>query len=148
MTPDQRALRNALAAVPDRLADVIPRAAPPPPGEWTAAQVVRHLLAVDEEVWLPRLAALEDVVEPYWPWYEPGLSAADASGWQDVLELFRATRARIVTHLDGLDAAGWAQTGVHETYGRLDVAALMRRALDHDEEHIASFGRSVGSALT
>ena len=140
MTPNQRSLRNALAAVPDRLADVIPRTAPPPPGEWTPEQVVRHLLAVDEEVWLPRLHALEDDVEPYWPWYEPGLSDVDASGWEAVLELFRSTRARIVAHLDGLDAAGWARTGVHETYGRLDVTGLMRRALDHDQEHLASFG--------
>jgi hypothetical protein len=60
-----------------------------------------------------------------------------------VVELFRATRARIVEHLDALDAAGWAQTGVHETYGRLDVAALMRRALDHDEEHLETLATGI-----
>jgi hypothetical protein len=143
MTPEQRALRNALAAVPDRLADVIPRAAPAPPGEWTPEQIVRHLLAVDEQVWLPRLDALADDVEPYWPWYEPGLSDVEATGWQAVLELFRATRGRIVAHLDGLDAARWARSGVHATYGRLDVAALMRRALAHDGEHLETLGAGI-----
>jgi hypothetical protein len=67
------------------------------------------------------------------------LSPAEADGWRGVLELFRASRARVVAKLDALDDADWARSGVHETYGRLDVAALMRRALDHDEEHIASF---------
>jgi hypothetical protein len=139
VTPEQRRLRDAVAAVPDRLADIIPRAAPAPAGEWTPEQVVRHLLAVDEEVWLPRLEALEREAEPHWPWYEPGLSSAEADGWQAVLELFRASRARVLAKLDALDDAGWARSGVHQTYGRLDVAGLMRRALDHDEEHIASF---------
>jgi hypothetical protein len=140
MTPEQRSLRDALAAVPDRLAAAIPRAARAPAGEWTPEQVIRHLLAVDDEVWQPRLHQLETEPEPHWPWYEPGLSAATADGWAAVLDLFRASRARTVAQLDGLDDAGWAKVGVHERYGRLDVAALMQKALDHDEEHVASFG--------
>jgi hypothetical protein len=36
------------------------------------------------------------------------------------------------------DDAGWARTGVHATYGRLDVAALLRLAADHDDEHLAA----------
>ena len=140
MTPEQRALRDAVAGVPDRLAAIIPRAVQAPAGEWTPEQVVRHLLAVDEEVWLRRLEMLETEPEPHWPWYEPGLSDVPADGWQAVLELFRASRAQVVAKLDALDDAGWTRAGVHQTYGRLDVAALMQRALDHDEEHLASFG--------
>jgi hypothetical protein len=139
MTPEQRSLRDAIAAVPDRLADVIPGATPAPPGEWTPEHVVRHLLAVDEEVWLPRLRALVTESEPHWPWYEPGLSSAEADGWRGVLEHFRRSRGLVIAYLDGLDDTGWARTGMHETFGRLDVAGLMRRALDHDEEHLASF---------
>ncbi len=30
-----------------------------------------------------------------------------------------------------------SRTGVHATYGRLDVAGLLRLAIDHDEEHLA-----------
>jgi hypothetical protein len=138
VTPEQQRLRDAVAAVPDRLAEIIPRAAPAPAGEWTPEEVVRHLLAVDEEVWLPRLDTLEREPEPHWPWYEPGLSSAEAHGWRGALDLFRASRRRVVAKLDALDDAGWARSGVHQTYARLDVAGLMRRALDHDEEHLAS----------
>jgi hypothetical protein len=31
-----------------------------------------------------------------------------------------------------------ARTGTHDTYGVLDVAALLRLAIDHDREHLAS----------
>jgi hypothetical protein len=51
-------------------------------------------------------------------------------------------RAATVARLDALDAAGWARTGRHATYGVLDVTALLRIALDHDEEHLAQVGRS------
>jgi hypothetical protein len=40
--------------------------------------------------------------------------------------------------LDALGPSGWARTGTHDTYGVLDVAALMAVAADHDDEHLAS----------
>jgi hypothetical protein len=43
--------------------------------------------------------------------------------------------------LDALDEAGWARTGTHATFGVLDVAGLMVRAIDHDDEHLRSFER-------
>jgi hypothetical protein len=139
MTPKQRSLRDALAAVPDRLAGAIPTAAPAPAGEWTPREVLLHLLAVEDEVWHVRLRQLATELEPHWPWFEPGLASFSADSWDEVLDAFRASRGETVAQLDGLDDAGWAKTGVHERYGRLDVAALMQHALDHDEEHIASF---------
>jgi DinB family protein len=141
MTPEQRLLRDALAAVPDHLAAVIPGAPPAPAGEWTPREVLLHLLAVEDEVWHARLRQLATETEPHWPWFEPGLASFSADSWDEVLDAFRASRAATLAQLDGLDEAGWDRTGVHERYGRLDVAALMQRALDHDEEHIASFRR-------
>jgi hypothetical protein len=47
---DPAAVRERLAALPERLA-IAARAAPPEPpapGEWTPAGVVRHLIAVEE----------------------------------------------------------------------------------------------------
>jgi len=43
--------------------------------------------------------------------------------------------------LDALGPAGWARTGTHDTFGVLDVAGLMEKALDHDDEHLASLRR-------
>jgi hypothetical protein len=34
-----------------------------------------------------------------------------------------------------LDEAGWARSGQHATFGPLDVAGVLRNAVDHDEEH-------------
>jgi hypothetical protein len=140
VTPDQRLLRDTLAAVPDRLAAVIPAAPPAPAGEWTPHQVLLHLLAVEEQVWQARLHQLATEPEPHWAWFEPGLAAFEADSWDAVLEAFRAHRSATVATLDGLDEAGWARSGVHERFGRLDVAGVVRRAIDHDEEHIGSFG--------
>ena len=140
MTPEQRALRDSLAAVPDRLAAAIPVASPAPAGEWTPREVLLHLLAVEDEVWQARLRQLATEPEPHWPWYEPGLASFEANTWEAVLDAFRASRGQTIDALDALDDAGWAKSGVHERFGRLDVAALLKRAIDHDEEHIASFG--------
>ena len=140
MTPEQRSLRDALAAVPDRLAAAIPPARPAPAGEWAPREVLLHLLAVEDEVWQARLHQLATEPEPHWPWFEPGLAAFEADSWEAVLDAFRARRSATVASLDALDDAGWAKSSIHDVYGRLDVAALLRRAIDHDEEHIASFG--------
>jgi DinB family protein len=139
MTPDQRALRDALAAVPFRLASAIPSARPAPAGEWTPREVVLHLLAVEVQVWHARLDQLATEPEPHWPWFEPGLAEFEADSWEAAHEAFTASRRDTIARLDALDDAGWGRSGVHATYGRLDVAGLLQRAIDHDEEHIASF---------
>ena len=141
MTPDQRAIVERVAAMPDRLAAAA-RAAPPEPpapGEWPPTDVVRHLIAVEEEVWHPRLRQLIAEDEPHWAWVEPGPVAGVAG--RDPRRAARDVRRPPrddVALLDDLGADGWARTGVHETFGRLDVAGLMEKALDHDDEHIAS----------
>jgi hypothetical protein len=49
-----------LSAVPDRLAAASRSAVgrPMPAGEWGPTEVVRHLIAVEESVWLARLTTL------------------------------------------------------------------------------------------
>ena len=135
-------LRRRLAGVPRRLAVATRGAAdrPVPAGEWTPADVVRHLIAVEEEVWHSRLRQLAAEDRPRWPWTEPDrwLGAADAS-LDDLLIVYADRRGITIAILGGLDDAGWARTGEHATFGVLDVAALMTKAIDHDEEHLASF---------
>jgi len=135
-------LRRRLAEVPQRLA-VATRAAakkPVPSGEWTPAEVVRHLVAVEEEVWHGRLRQLATEETPRWPWTEPDrwLGAPDAS-LEDLLLVYADRRGTTIMMLDALDDEGWRRTGQHATYGVLDIAALVTKAIDHDEEHLASF---------
>lgn len=144
MSEDPRAvLRRRLVEVPNRLAAVARVAAdrPVPAGEWTPAEVVRHLIAVEEEVWHGRLRQMATENTPRWPWTEPDrwLGAPDAS-LDELLGIHADLRAVTIGILDGLDDAGWSRTGEHATYGVLDVAGLMAKAIDHDDEHLSSFG--------
>lgn len=135
-----RLLLDRLAAVPDRLAAAATRAPAPAPGEWTPSEVVRHLIAVEQEVWLPRLTKLKSEDHPTWEWVEPGPwpGRPDAT-LDELLDRYRDLRATTVRTLDRLGEAGWARTGTHATFGVLDVAGLMTKAIDHDEEHLAGF---------
>ena len=108
------------------------------PDEWSAREVLLHLIAVEIEVWQPRLRALDAEAFPVWPWVEPGLwNGPEGATFAGALDVYRRQRAVTVAALDSLDDAGWARQGRHATFGVLDVVALMRVALDHDEEHLA-----------
>jgi len=144
MTTDAASVRGRLAAVPDVLAAAA-RAAPqdpPAPGEWTPSEVVRHLIAVEEEVWHVRLRQLATEDHPHWAWVEPGQwLGAPGADLEAVLATQAAARASTLEMLDALGPDGWSRTGTHDTFGTLDVARLMQKAVDHDEEHIASLRR-------
>lgn len=129
-----------LAVIPARLAEAAGSAPPPPPGEWSPRQVVCHLVAVEAEVWHARLDALwEAAAEPHWPWVEPGpWDGVGSETLERALEAFRIRRAATLDRLARLDDAGWRRTGVHATYGRIDVERLIEIAIDHDREHLAS----------
>jgi hypothetical protein len=142
MTPQQHAVLDRFAAVPDRLAEVARAADPEPPAprEWPPTDVVRHLIAVEEEVWQPRFRQLIAENEPRWAWVEPDRwqGSPDAS-LDELLAVHEARRRATIALLDELGEDGWEKTGIHATFGRLDAAGLLRRAIDHDDEHIASF---------
>jgi hypothetical protein len=118
----------------------------PPEGEWTPRDVVAHLVAVEGVVWQARLDTLgPGRGEPAWAWTEPGpVEDPSAATLDGVFALFAAGRALTLARLEALDDAGWARAGVHATYGRLDVAGLMRVAADHDEEHLAALEARAG----
>jgi hypothetical protein len=141
---DPAQVRERLASLPARLAAVA-RAAPqtaPAPGEWTPIEIVRHLIAVEEEVWHPRIGQLQTEEHPRWRWVEPGQwLGAPTAGLDEVLVTHARVRAAMLALLDGLGPDGWARTGTHDTYGVLDVAGLMTVAADHDDEHLASLER-------
>jgi len=141
---DQTSVRARLAAFPAALA-VATRGTPPEapaPGDWTPIEIVRHLIAVEEEVWHRRIGQLQTEEHPRWRWVEPGQwLGAPGSGLDDVLATHARVRAATLALLDGLGPAGWTRTGTHDTFGDLDVAGLMTVAADHDDEHLASLRR-------
>ncbi len=125
------------------------RGGEPPAGAWSAREVVLHLVAVESEVFQPRLTDLATDPDPHWRWTEPG--TFDGPGGESLdgaLALFADRRDATLARVAALDEAGWARAGTHETYGRLDVAGLLRLAHDHDLEHLATLDRMARSART
>jgi hypothetical protein len=142
---DRAAVLDRLASAPPRLAAEAARVAAAetasggPAGEWTPAQVLAHLVAVEQQVWQARLDMLDGGAEPEWSWTEPGpVADPRAATTNGASALFADARAATLERLAALDEAGWARTGLHATFGRLDVAGLMRVAADHDDEHRAA----------
>lgn len=139
-------LVETFAGFPGRLAAAArARAAewrPIPDGEWGPSETVRHLIAVEDQVWRSRFARLATEDDPHWTWTEPGLAPGfDDATLHEILAAFAAARAATVTTIRALDDAGWARHGTHATYGRLDVAGLLGIANDHDADHLAGIGR-------
>lgn len=141
------ALVAAFAGFPDRLAAAVTGVAagtgaaaadrPIAPGEWGPSEVVRHLIAVENEVWQARLAQLAAEDDPHWGWTEPGLAPGlDDAPLDAILAVFTAARMTTVATIQALDGAGWARHGTHATYGILDIEGQLRIAIDHDRSHL------------
>jgi DinB superfamily len=132
-----------LAAAPERVAtaarrtaEADERAGGPPTGEWSAREVVGHLVNVESLVWHARLDSLDAGGTPSWSWTEPGPAGDPATGTlEGALARFTTLRAETVARVAGLDDAGWARAGIHAAYGRLDMAGLLLVAVEHDDEH-------------
>lgn len=135
---------SVFAAFPARLAGVVRAAgaAPARDAEWGPEEVVRHLIAVDREVYQRRFRDLATGEGARWPWTEPGPWDGESGlAIGEVLERFATTRAETVALARSLDESAWARTGLHETFGPLDGAGVLREAVKHDEEHLAGLGR-------
>jgi hypothetical protein len=144
---DREVLVDRLRAGPVRVAALAVRAAARRAGRRSDGrserQIVAHLVGVDREVFQVRLRDLAGTSEPQWSWVEPGATPGHAS-LAALIARFAAVREATIAHLGTLDDAGWARSGVHAVYGRLDVAALLGIAVDHDTDHIAELERRAG----
>lgn len=136
---DRAAALELFASFPDRLDAAAEDAAgrPLPDGEWSPVDVVRHLIAVEREVWWARFESLTMDGEPHWGWVEPGLEPGlEDATLSEAMARHAEARAHSVATLTGFDEAAWARIGVHATYGRLDAVGLLRIVSAHDAEHL------------
>jgi DinB family protein len=143
------ALVERLATGPERIEAIAARALAPADGEWTALDVVRHLVATEELVWHARLRQLEasagpdgrQLSPPTWAFLEPGpWSGPGDDSLPGAIAELRRRRARTVEMIRSLGDGGWRRYGIHATYGRLDVSRLLTIAIDHEAEHLAQIG--------
>ncbi len=146
-------LLAALSAAPGRLGEMAFGAAAVDADAdeaWSPAEVVRHLIACERDVFQGRLAQLAaDGNEPHWPWVEPGPDEASAGRpLGELLAAFSAARAETLARAAALDETGWARAGIHAALGRLDVAGLLGVVREHDEDHLADLASRRDSPRT
>lgn len=145
--PDRRGragLIRRLLGAPARInvAAGIADTATPGPGDWTAQQIVLHLLAVEIAVFQRRLRDLAELDRPEWAWVEPGpVEKGPNETTADSLVRFGTARRATLEWVAGLDEAGWQRSGRHATLGPLDVTGLLKVAANHDADHLASLVR-------
>jgi hypothetical protein len=135
-----------LAATPEAVAALCGSAAPEPPaaaGEWSAADIVGHLL--DAELafsfrW--RLALTAD--EPTYPGYdEKGWAALPKAPLDELVATFRHLRAHDLHLLRGLGPEQLRRVGVHGEQGPETVDLNIRKFAGHDLLHLDQLRRAV-----
>jgi uncharacterized damage-inducible protein DinB len=148
MDADERidTLLARLAAIPERIARALAgwseaelRAAPGD-GGWSAAEILAHLRAADD-ITTPRIYMVLVRDHPPLPafddrrWAE--LAGYAAARVQESLALFTLRRAEVVRMLRATPPALWVRSGLHEDYGTMPLLVIVRRLVEHEEEHCA-----------
>src|SRR5687768_13257882 len=106
----------------------------PKAGEWSIAEVVRHLVEGDRDTFLPRLRRMLAETRPL---FERTRPAPEASTDLNALLLaFETARGQALALLDGLDDAGWRREGVSPSRGALSVQSYAQTMAEHDTEHL------------
>jgi uncharacterized damage-inducible protein DinB len=107
---------------------------PPKAGEWSIAEVVRHLVEGDRDTFLPRLRRMLGETRPLFDKTRP---APDTSADLGALLLaFETARHQAIALLEGLDDAGWQREGVSPSRGALSVQRYAQTMSEHDTEHL------------
>jgi len=107
---------------------------PPRPGEWSIAEVVRHLLEGDRDTFLPRLGRMRAETRPVFESTRP--APGDRSDLTTLLDAFEAARRQAVDLLSGLDDEGWRREGVSPSRGAVTIEGYARTMAEHDTEHL------------
>jgi hypothetical protein len=119
---------------------------PPAPGEWSAAQIVGHLLDVDVVYGFRiRLALTAD--RPSFPGYDEKLwSELPKPGCEELSRAFESLRTANVWLLRALGKAEWARVAVHEEQGPESVEVMVRKVAGHDLAHLNQLERALTGA--
>jgi uncharacterized damage-inducible protein DinB len=109
-------------------------ARPPAAGEWSIADVVRHLVEGDRDKFLPRLRRMLAETRPV---FDAATAAdGDASDLSTLVDAFASARQQVARLLGGLEPAGWLREGVSPSRGPLTVERYATSTDRHDTEHL------------
>jgi len=107
---------------------------PPKAGEWSIADVVRHLVEGDRDTFLPRLRRMLGEARPLFDRSRP--APETGTDLNALLLAFESARRQAVALLEGLDEAGWQRQGVSPSRGPLSVQTYAQTMVEHDTEHL------------
>lgn len=143
---------RSLAAIPDRLRDVLKGHTPtelhgaPAENEWPPVRVLAHLLSYARHTgeFIFRVAWMQEPVLVTWDEAEE----VEREGWgrlegAELLALLRAEIESSVTLLSGTPDASWGRPGIHPVGGRRSLRQQVRSHIRHLEVHIDQIERAL-----
>jgi uncharacterized damage-inducible protein DinB len=150
MLDSYRELLDMVVQGPARLRAAADAAGGPPDGEWSAAQVLAHMTAV-EHLWLERVNLMMRETNAH---IRPGPNAKISQVEEELmsgdvagnLEAFNTVRGEMVSLLMGLSLRDWERTATHAIRGEISIADVVDQIIDHDNEHIQQIEQLANSA--
>lgn len=145
---DREALA-VLAATPVKLAAIVSGMDAgrshdrPSADEWSAAQIIGHLL--DTEIAYShriRLILAGDL--PSYPGFDPSaMLALPRPGLAETLGLYTSLRAANLHLLRTILLADWQRAGLHQEEGRETVSRNVQKLAEHDLDHLSQLERAL-----
>lgn len=113
----------------------------PAPGEWSAKEVLGHLIEADRRGFVGRIRAVVSQDRPtFETWDQPAVAAERRDAEREAEELigeFLAEREQGLNFVAGLDPVACTRTGIHPVVGELSISDLLHEWVHHDREHLA-----------
>lgn len=123
----------------------------PAPGEWSAREVLGHLIEADRRGFVGRVRVVVGEDHPtFETWDQPAVAAERGDAERDsegLIAEFLEERERGLGFISGLDAAACTRTGLHPVVGELSVWDLLHEWVHHDREHLAQILRVTRSLV-
>ncbi len=112
---------------------------PPAAGEWSALDVLGHLIAVERDVYRPRLQTILSADTPTLAALPEAPAPAIPAGAEHphaLLELFVAERRATLDLLETLAPQDWQRPAHHHRLGRTTLLAVADLIAQHDRQHL------------
>lgn len=115
-------------------------ARPVAPGKWSPLQIIRHLIGVDREAFLPRIEKMLAEDNPFLPAWDQDAWMKQYGDVRDtkavtLIDEYARLREKIAVMIFDLSPEEWLRTGEHEERGPITIYSLCAYFADHDEHH-------------
>jgi len=123
----------------------------PAPGEWSAQEIVGHLIEADMRAFLNRILLAREEPGIAFEGWDPDVVASarndNAKDAQALMDEFAKVRAVGVSAIRELSPEDLRRAGVHPDVGALTIANLLTEWVAHDRAHLAQIGQLTRAAM-